>query len=252
MSLYIKRFRTLLPLVAALVCGVILGAPSQAHATFEMKITSSLGGSVIIDDGDDGSAAGHAKDLNSAAGVITFIGGIGGFTIQVNTGESKPVLGSAAAPQMDLNYDVTKTGLGAETLTIQISDTDFTTSPLPMVMTWGGTNGAGTNSTMFAGTGLNNALYNISDASGSLGPFGSGAFSGTGGFTIPNNSGNKYSLTDGVTINAVAYQGSSNVYSGDANINGAPAPAGIVLLLTGMPVLGVGAWLRRRRVPTAA
>jgi len=241
----LKKLALCLVAVAAL-----LGLATPAQATFQMRITSSTAGTIVIDDGDTGAAVGHAADISAISGVILFSGSWGAYNIQVNTGESKPVLGSAASPHMDLSYSVNRTIAGAaETLSIEISDMGFTSSPTSLNMLYGGTNGAGTTSTYLAGTGLNNALYNTGDASGTIGPEPTGAYSGTGSFAVPNNSGNPYSLTLKVTINN---NGSAGISSGDAELNPAPAPAGLVLALTGLPVLGIGAWLRRRRVPTAA
>ena len=186
--------------------------------------------------------------------VSSFSAGHGAqYTIQVDTGESKPVLGSAASPDLDLSYSVNRTAAGSpETLTINVSDTDFTNTPTPLNIMYGGTNGPGTSSSSTGGTGLNNMVFNTGDASGSVptsGTFGPGAYSGNGGFTVPNNNGNPYSLTIGVTLNN---DGSKGISSGDTELTAAPAPAALVLALTGMPVLGVGAWLRRRRIPVAA
>jgi len=244
------RFRKLLPLAAVLVGAAILGAPTQAHATFQMRLTSSSAGVLLISDGGAGDTF-NSMGPGVPDGVIVFSGTWGAYNIQVNTGESKPVLGSAASPDVDLSYSVNRTKAGAaETLTIQVSDMDFTTSPEPLSMMYGGTNGPGTTSTNVDGTGLNNVNFNTGDASGTIGPKGPGAFSGTSSFTIPNNSGNPYSLTVGVTL---SNNGSTGISSGDAELLVAvPAPAGLVLALTSIPVMGLGAWLRRRRVPTAA
>jgi hypothetical protein len=38
-------------------------------------------------------------------------------------------------------------------------------------------------------------------------------------------------------------------YSGNVTATAVPAPAGAVLALTGLPVLGIGGWLRRRKQP---
>lgn len=231
-------------IAAAVAVIALFGLTSSAQAGFEMQIISSTAGTKTITDGGVG-------DANVAVpGEIIFIGSWGGFDLQVNTGDSKPVIGSAAAPQLDLSYKVTRTTAGAaETLTIQISDTDFTASPMPMNLNYGGTNGPGTTSSAVGGTGLSNALYNTGDASTTVptsGTFGaSAAFSGSGTFTVPNNGGSNYSLTVAVTL---TNDGSAGVSSGDAHLTSAPAPAGLVLALTGMPALGLGAWVRRRRV----
>lgn len=243
------RIRNYLPLAAAALVGAaVLGTPTRADASFQMKLISSSAGTLTISDGGPGDSL-NTLGAGTPDGGIIFMGSWGAYNIQVNTGESKPILGGAANPEMDLNYSITRTAGGApETLTLEISDTDFTTSPIGMNMLYGGTNGSGVTSSFLAGTGLNNTEFNTGDANGTVGPFGSGAFSGTSGFGVPNNSGN-YSLTISVTI---VNNGSTGVSSGDANINAVPAPAGLLLAATGLPMLGFGTWIRRRRAAAQA
>lgn len=234
-------------IAAAVAVISLVGMSSSAQAAFQMQIISSSAGTTTITDGG-------FNDSNTNTGAITFVGSVGAYDIQVNTGLSKPVLGSAASPQLDLNYIVNRLTAGAaETLTIKISDTGFTTSPAPLNLFVGGTNGPGTTSAFIAGTGLNNVVFNTADASTTVptsGTFASGgAFSGAGVFTVPANGGNPYSLTVGVTLKN---DGSAGASSADAHLTPVPAPAGLVIALTGMPVLGLGAWIRRRRVVTAA
>jgi hypothetical protein len=52
-------------------------------------------------------------------------------------------------------------------------------------------------------------------------------------------------LTFTFTLDAGSGQTSANVSA--STVATAPAPAGLVLALTGVPVLGIGSWLRRRR-----
>jgi hypothetical protein len=225
------------------MAATLFWTPTTAQATFQMQLISSTAGTLTITDNG-------ANDSSPIAGVILFSGTWGAYNIQVDTGESKPVLGSAASPDVDLSYSVNRTTAGAaETLTIKVSDMGFTTSPEPLNLMYGGTNGPGTTSSLLAGTGLNNVNFNTGDASGTVGPEPTGAYSGNGGFTVPNNGGQPYSLTLAITLNN---NGTAGISSGDGELSAAPAPAGLVLALTGMPVLGLGAWLRRRRVLTAA
>jgi len=63
---------------------------------------------------------------------------------------------------------------------------------------------------------------------------------------IPSSSlGLSYSMTERLVIN---FSASGGVVSLDGGSTvSVPAPAGLILVLTGTPVLGVGAWVRRRR-----
>jgi hypothetical protein len=62
-----------------------------------------------------------------------------------------------------------------------------------------------------------------------------------------------YSMTEILTINFSSPTGGSVSLSSDGSTSFTnPAPAGLVLALTGAPVLGLGALLRRRKVAVAA
>jgi hypothetical protein len=66
---------------------------------------------------------GGAKDLNPLTGAVTYSGAIGSWIVNVTTGVSKPILGSASSPIIDLN-SINVTG-GAGKLKIGIYDYDF-------------------------------------------------------------------------------------------------------------------------------
>jgi len=125
--------------VAAVVAAVgLFATASSAKAEFQMRIswTSGGGGSVLVHD----NGAGDTGLASTITGAITFSGAVGNVFITVNTGVSKPVSGSAAIPDMDLNYQATKiAGSGSEVLTIEISDVGFTTSPMNLSGVIGGT-----------------------------------------------------------------------------------------------------------------
>ena len=68
--------------VALFAVTALVGAQS-AYATMQLTLSASTGGSVTVLDGGAG-------DSNPAAGVITFIGVIGVWTINVSTGTAPP------------------------------------------------------------------------------------------------------------------------------------------------------------------
>ncbi len=78
-------------------------------------------------------------DTSPTIGDIQWNGSINGWTIVVTTGDSKPLLGSATSPQMDLS--VTSATPGAAPLTVELTDTGFgpTASALVNVANQNGT-----------------------------------------------------------------------------------------------------------------
>src|SRR5690349_21157865 len=101
----------------AVVTG-LLAAPLWVEAGPTLTLTAD--GAPVVSCAD-----GAACDQNALAGVVTFIGTVGAFTVNVTTGESKPLLGNN--PIFDLNSVDTQTGGGNHSLRIQFSDTGFTT-----------------------------------------------------------------------------------------------------------------------------
>jgi len=226
--------------MVALVGAAILGAPTQAHAAFQLKITTTSGFSTTVTDGGGGDS------LAGTPGAILFAGAAGAnFTITVTTAMSKPASGSAASPEMDLNFVVNNTTGTVDTITISASDTDF--GPLAssgsFPMTIGGTLASGGTLTYQTFQDTNNLDFGSTSSSPVL-TFTTSPYSGTS--ALPVTADTNYSLTQTVSIKS-----GLGTTSGDATLSGVPAPAGLVLALTGMPVLGAGAWLRRRRVPAA-
>ena len=63
-------------------------------------------------------------DLDGLAGAIVFSGQVGSYFINVTTGVTKPVLGSAEEPSLDLN-SINVSGPGGGVLTIRFTETDY-------------------------------------------------------------------------------------------------------------------------------
>src|SRR5208282_5572230 len=100
--------------LAALTILLLLGSGSKALAVLQLTLTDDLGNTVTITDNGPG-------DTDPTVGSISFVGAVGSnpnWYINVTGGLSKPVLGSASAPELDittLNYSY-----GAGTLDIQL------------------------------------------------------------------------------------------------------------------------------------
>jgi len=86
---------------AALVCMLAVSLP--ANAVFVARICNDLacagGDDLIVQD----NAAG---DTIASLGAISFATSAFGYSLLVNTSQSKPMLGSATAPQLDLTFSV--------------------------------------------------------------------------------------------------------------------------------------------------
>lgn len=100
--------------------GVFFATAPDARAAFTLQLSDSSTTVTVMDGG--------AGDHSGTTGKIGYSGSIGIFGINLSTGYSKPVLGSAAEPQLQLSsLDVSSSSTGG-TLTIKLSDSGFTTT----------------------------------------------------------------------------------------------------------------------------
>jgi hypothetical protein len=167
---------------------------------------------------------------NDGDGILTFNGGIGAFFINFTTGLSKPALGTATSPDLDLlSVDVSG---GTGILTIQQTDTDFNSNSswLAAMRIGGVTTGSVTYTTYFDTT---NTPFGPSGSNigGALG-FTPGAFSGTSSGLVLG--ANPYSLTQVIEI---VHTGVGGVTSFNAALTPVPEPNSTLLL--GISLLSV-------------
>jgi hypothetical protein len=106
--------------LATTVAGLMAVSLLPAYGTLTMTISDGINPTVTVTDNEIGPEV----DLSSTVGAILWSGSIGAWTLDVNTGESKPFLGSATDPMMSLNANASSTAAGG-TLTITLSDTGF-------------------------------------------------------------------------------------------------------------------------------
>jgi choice-of-anchor A domain-containing protein len=144
---------------------------------------------VLITDND-------ASDANANVGVITYIGPVGAaWTLNVTTGTSKPSVGSALLPAMDiatLNFSSINPGQ----LTIEFTDTDFIGTGPAVAEIGGNTDGSVTYKVW---ADASNAPFGKAALVAALGPFTGSPFSGSATGTV--EPGSPYSLTIGAVIN---------------------------------------------------
>jgi hypothetical protein len=227
---------------AAAALALTFGAAIPAHASFFAAICDDLactgGNDIVVQD----NAAG---DTIGAAGGISFSTAAFGYSLLVNTSQSKPMIGSAAAPQLDLTYSATTSGSSAANVFLYASDTDFLSSG-SFVLGLGGTNSGGSGSaTGRAWGGSNNTALSFSGANllGTVGALSGAAASGTatGSFT---SAVSPYSLTIGVAIS----RSSAGTSTGDLNfqVTPIPEPETYALMMAGLGALGFVARRRQR------
>ena len=201
--------------LAALTALLLMGSGSKALAGLQMKLMDNLGNTVTITDNGVG-------DNDPTVGSIKFLGAVGpNWILNVTAGISKPVAGSASAPELDistLNFSA-----GAGTLDIQLSDTDFTTgSPVTYQASVGGTTSGSVTFNTWADGG-NVALAETTLLT-SQGPFSTSPFSGNQS-AVKSPGGSPYALTLDTTITHAA----GGTTSFDANLIGSssssPQPA---------------------------
>lgn len=197
------------------VAALTVAAALPSYASFTMTVNDGVGGPTTITDNGAG-------DLNAGVGAITFLSSDAKWSINVDTGTSKPLIGSATDPQLDLNFIATSVGAG--TLTITITDTGFGplgASTFLSHLSLGGTLASGGTVT---GSGLVN-LTTVGPVSTSTSPFALSASALAGGL------GSTFDMSETITLTHT----SGGISSGDLKLDVVPEPstviAGALLLL---------------------
>lgn len=181
-------------------------------STFQMRLTTTSGFNLTITDGD-------ANDGTSTPGIISYVGAAGAFNLNVDSGQSKPFLGSAQSPAMRLTFLANKSANSpADVLTIEVSDQGFATSPLPMTAAVGGTRsgsvGQVTSQAFFDNS---NAPFGTSGGSTPLETFTTASFNATDSLQV--SGAQPYSLTERVVVTAGAGAG---LTSGNMDLTSPP------------------------------
>lgn len=169
--------------------------------------------------------------------------------LSFNLSQTKPALGTAATPQMDLQFSANRTSTTCSTVNcgqvwMYASDTGYTGGLPGFNATAGGTQAPGASSVLFGvttNTANSNATLSAALTGGTTtlnGPIFGSPF-GTS-FFVPGASGAPYSLT----LMASVFVASPGITTGDFNVQSVPEPGSMLLIGTGL--LGLGASARRR------
>jgi hypothetical protein len=152
-----------------LVLSLCVASEHPASAGAQLRLSDGTpGGTIIITDDGPGDSA------NTTPGIIAYSGPVGAnWNISIAAGVSKPLVGSAASPVLDLSSQAVSAGAG--TLTIDFSDTDFTSGGAA-VMAVGGTTAGSVTYQAWSDPGITN--FGEASLIGTVGPSVSGAFSG--------------------------------------------------------------------------
>jgi hypothetical protein len=220
-----------------LVCAAIgLAGTSKAEAAFVAAVCNDAAcdgvGDVIVADGTGGDV--DFLFGGAAAGIIVTGGTVGGYTFALQTSQTKPAFGSAAAPKINLAYnlngsgdiwlyagDTGYTGQGTVTLTVNSTTSDQTTTGYAL---GGDDNGTGAN-----GLNLSPVLITIGPTAG---VFSTTAVDGPVGAA-------PYALAAGVKVSRTG----TGASSGDATVT---VPEPFSMALFGMGLFGAGLASRRR------
>jgi hypothetical protein len=265
------RLRKFLVLVPALLVGVsMLAAPTQARADFQVEV--SINGGAFVAATVTTLDSQDAQYSYVVSGVITISG-----TLASNFPGAPTGAGLTLANTTNVKFASATVG-SVEIVSTQTGFTAPASSPLLLSSSGGGTIqntsgtatsasstyqgvldpnnldfGAGNGSTIVVGT-PPPAVHSTPamTASGTAG----GTTSGTGTAPLVYSPGTATNLVASATpfslTNVLTFSGQSTVnevLAGSWTTTAAPVPvpAGLVLALTGLPCLGLGRWLRRRR-----
>jgi len=238
------RLRNVIQAGAALLAAALLfGAGSPANASIVIVVSDTNGDANVV----FGPSA-NGGPIGTATGTI------GTYSFSA-TAKGTPLIGAAGTGTLDLTF-AGSSGANTGTLTITAYQFGYTApgsaASAASISSIGGTLGSPSVTSK--------AWYDPSNT-GNASPL--PAYSLPAGLTLLLNAtftaSGFYGTNNGMTISpfsqpyaiieqeSMVFSASGQITSGDAQTTiSSPAPAGLVLALTGMPCLAIGSWIRRR------
>ena len=218
--------------LAAIFVATFMLTVTSAQATMQLFVSDGTNNFTVTDNG--------LNDSNSTAGVIVLSTNFGNVLVSVTTGLSKPIIPSGINDAiMDLNT-VNVVSTGSITLTVKVSDQDFSAGPSSrFTSSIGGTLSAGAGSSVTSSVlvDLNNGLFTGTQLCTPTQSFGPGAFAGTCGGNLPTD--NQYSIT---LADVISFSSAGSA-SFDHSLK-IPEPSAMLLLGAGL--VGLAAWGKRK------
>jgi hypothetical protein len=235
--LHKSRFSKCSSLAAIVAAAIVLAAPLSGQASFEIRINTASGSATITDGG--------AGDLNPLANNITFVYADAAYSV-IGNGASTNTPGAAIAAIVDLQYSFTALAGGVATL--KTSADGFNNpvgNPLTLTSILNGNGLGGGTIQLNQYADPTGTLFGLGNSPGNQGPYLiDPSYQNTSTTTF--NGSNGYSITDVITVNLA----SGSITTGDALSKAqltTPAPAGLLLVVAGAPIMvGVRAWRGRR------
>ena len=233
-------------LVATFAVACVVGTSARADAALLAYLCDDAactgGNDILVTDqgaGDNFPGSGQVGQIN--AGALNF----NGFTITTNITQSKPLIGSALLPQLDLTFNAVTSDDLDHQIFLYAADTGFTGTG-DVLLTLGGTQpGEGTIQGRAWGGAVNTNTSDPRAAGPLLANTGSTAISpfalSAAGLLDP--AVNPYALAIGVQL----ARSSAGVTTGDLHLSVVPIPEPASMGLFGLGMMGLAAWRQRQK-----